>query len=63
MDRCYRQLTIEERRTIFRLLNARVPVAAIADRLGRHRSTIYREIQRNQFRDARWVDHAARCGR
>jgi transposase, IS30 family len=42
----YRQLTLEERRTIFRLLNAQVPVAEIAQQLGRHRSTIHRELGR-----------------
>ena len=33
----YHQLDLDERRTIFRLLNAKVPVAAIARQLGRHR--------------------------
>ena len=49
MPRAYRQLDLDERRTIFRLLNAKVPVAAIAQQLGRHRSTIHREISRNHF--------------
>jgi IS30 family transposase len=49
----YRQLTLEERRTIFRLLNAQVPVEQIAEQLGRHRSTIFREISRNLFRDVK----------
>ena len=32
MPRPYRQLTLEERRALFRLLNAKVPVAEIAGR-------------------------------
>ena len=49
----YRHLTLEERRTLFRLLNAKVPVAEIANQLGRHRSTIHREIGRNLFREVK----------
>jgi IS30 family transposase len=49
MDRPYRQLTMEERRMIFRLRNARLSIRAIAIQLGRHCSTIYREIRRNKF--------------
>ena len=45
----YHQLDLAERRTIFRLLNARTPVAVIARELGRHRATIHREISRNHF--------------
>jgi IS30 family transposase len=53
MPRSYRQLTLEERRTIFRLLGAKVPIDRIAEELGRHRSTIHREIQRNLFREVK----------
>lgn len=53
MPRSYRQLDLAERRTIFRALNARVPVAVIAQELGRHRSTIHREISRNHFHGQR----------
>ena len=49
MPHSYRQLDLAERRTIFRLLNSKVPTAAIAEKLGRHRSTIHREIRRNYF--------------
>jgi len=49
----YRHLTLEERRTIFRLLNAKVPVAEIANQLGRHRATIHRALRRNLFRDVK----------
>ncbi len=42
---------LDERRSLFRFRKARVPVAEIAARLGRRRSTIYRELARNRFRD------------
>ena len=45
------ELGIEERRRIERAMNAGVPIAEIARGLGRHRSTIYREIKRNRFTD------------
>ena len=47
------QLDLEERRTLFRLLNAKLPIKEIAGQLGRHRSTIYREIARNEFREVK----------
>ena len=40
MPRTYRRLDLDERRTLFRLVEAR-----------RHPSTIYRELGRNRFRD------------
>ncbi|WP_119681733.1 helix-turn-helix domain-containing protein [Indioceanicola profundi] len=43
----YAHLTLAERRTIFRLLQERQSVGSIATLLGRHRSTIHREIARN----------------
>ncbi len=39
MARTYRQLDLDARRTLFRLVEARRPAAEIAARLGRHRST------------------------
>ena len=51
MARIYRQFDLDERRTLFRLVEARRPVGEIAERLGRHPSTIYRELGRNRFRD------------
>ena len=51
MARTYRQLDLDQRRTLFRLVEARRPVGEIAARLGRHPSTIYRELGRNRFRD------------
>ena len=51
MPRTYGQLDLDERRTLFRLVEARRPVGGIAALLGRHPSTIYRELGRNRFRD------------
>ena len=51
MARTYRRLDLDQRRTLFRLVEARRPMGEIAERLGRHRSTIYRELGRNRFRD------------
>src|SRR3954449_5963785 len=51
LARTYRQLDLDERRTLFRLIEARRPIGEIAERLGRHPSTIYRELGRNRFRD------------
>jgi transposase, IS30 family len=51
MARTYRQLDLDQRRTLFRLVEARRPVGEIAARLGRHPSTIHRELGRNRFRD------------
>jgi IS30 family transposase len=46
-----RQIDAVERRRIDDLLSKRVRVDDIARELGRHRSTIYREIKRNRFVD------------
>src|SRR3954463_9049362 len=51
LARTYRQLDLDERRALFRMVEARWPVGEIAERLGRHPSTIYRELGRNRFRD------------
>jgi transposase, IS30 family len=51
LARTYRQLDLDERRTLFRLMEASTPVGEIAARLGRHPSTVYRELGRNRFRD------------
>ncbi len=48
----FQHLTLDERRSLFRMQKARLGVAETAVRLGRHRSTIYRELGRNRFRDA-----------
>lgn len=48
----FRHLTLEERRRLMRLREAKVRVDEIARQLGRHRSTIYRELKRNWWHDA-----------
>ncbi|WP_425101343.1 IS30 family transposase [Tropicibacter sp. S64] len=45
------ELDLRERRAIEDMLNAKVPVSKIAAEIGRHRSTVYREIKRNFFTD------------
>ena len=40
MPRSYRQRTLDDRRIILRLLDAKVPVDVIARQLGRHCSTV-----------------------
>jgi IS30 family transposase len=54
--RTYHQLTSEERYAIATLKKQGLGPAAIALALGRHRSTIYREIKRNRRKDGgyRW---------
>ncbi|ABD57146.1 Transposase and inactivated derivatives IS30 family-like protein (plasmid) [Jannaschia sp. CCS1] len=51
MGRCYPHLSLEDRRKIAKWYDAKMPVAEIADRLGRASSTIYRELRRNTFAD------------
>lgn len=51
MSRGYHQLDLDERELIFRLRDAQRPIREIAMQLGRHVSTIYRELQRNFFYD------------
>ena len=47
----YAHICMEERRQIYRLLSGqKISITEIAARLGRHRSTIFREIQRNTHR-------------
>ena len=45
------ELDLRERRAIEDMLHAKVPVNEIATAIGRHRSTVYREIKRNGFED------------
>ena len=57
----YTQITLEERYAISALRKLGYTVAAIAHELGRHRSTISREVRRNAWRtDGRsyWVEKA-----
>lgn len=57
MSRCYSQLTLPDRRRLHHLMAAKVPINEMARQLGRHRSTIYREITRNTFRDRELPDY------
>jgi IS30 family transposase len=47
----YTHFTLDERRELFRLRSAKIPMRVIAQRLKRHPSTLYREIKRNWFHD------------
>jgi IS30 family transposase len=51
MGRAHAQLSVEGRRKIGRRRNARVSPDEMARVLGRHRSTIFRELRRNHFQD------------
>jgi IS30 family transposase len=51
MRRPYAQLSLDERRKIERWRHAGVAATVIAEKLGRHRSTIFRELHRNSFID------------
>jgi len=55
MGSAYSHLSLSERREIEEMLNAGLPVTRIAAALGRHRSTVHREVGRNfhhtAFRD------------
>jgi len=49
MSKFYNHLSLSERRKIYFWREEKISVNEIAKRLGRHRSTIFREIQRNTF--------------
>ena len=51
MIKPYKQLSLEERRKIETWRAAKVSVDVIADRPGRNRSTIFRDLRRNYFKD------------
>lgn len=52
----YSHLTLHERRKIERWRRANVSPTRMAEVLGRHRSTIFRELKRNYFEDHQWPD-------
>ena len=57
MGRTYRHLTLRERPLFFRMLDKKASIRAIAEKLGKHISTIYREIKRSWFDDMDpWLD-------
>jgi IS30 family transposase len=45
------ELDLRERRAIEDMLNAKIPVREIAMEIGRHVSTVYRELNRNSYTD------------
>ena len=47
MARCFKQLNLQDRTKLFDLLRHKTPVSQIAKIIGVHRSTIYRELNRN----------------
>lgn len=51
MERTYSHIDLDERRKIVRWRTAGLSVEVIAEKLGRHRSTIFREFKRNTFAD------------
>ena len=51
-----RHLTLDERRKIERWRQANVSPCRMAKILGRHRSTIFRELKRNHFEDQQLPD-------
>lgn len=50
MSKSYPHLDAKERRKIARWREAEVPATKTAARLGRPRSTIFRELYRNRYR-------------
>jgi IS30 family transposase len=52
MRRPYRKLTLDERRVLATMLQAKVPKTKIAETLGKDRSTSHREIKRNWWHDS-----------
>ncbi len=52
MPRAYAHLSLEERRKLDRWRDAEISITEIAEKLGRARSTVYRELRRNHFSDS-----------
>jgi len=48
MEQNYRQLTVDERHQFYALRKAKIPMAEIARQLGRSRTTLYHELNRNR---------------
>lgn len=51
MSHRYSQLNLADRRRLHHFVERKLPINEMARQLGRHRSTIYREIRRNTFHD------------
>jgi IS30 family transposase len=50
------ELDLRERRAIEDMLHAKIPVSQIAVEIGRHRSTVCRELKRNHYEDRELPD-------
>lgn len=61
MKRTCSHLSDEERRKLEQWRHAEVSPDVIAEKLGRHRSTIFRELKRNRFRDEAMPRAAGYC--
>ncbi len=55
----YQQLSLFERRTVALMRKRGAAIAVIAEHLGRHRSTVYRELKRNQKADGFYCPRSA----
>jgi IS30 family transposase len=62
MSPCYSQLTLSDRRHLYQLKERKLPVGEIARQLGRHRSTIYRQLKRNTFHDREFPEYTGYFG-
>lgn len=58
--KCYSQLTLEQRYQIEAGISMRLENSEIAERIGVHRSTVYREVKRNGERHGSWVWYTAK---
>jgi IS30 family transposase len=56
MKRTYSHLDLNDRRRIARWRHAGLSIDIIAEKLGRHRSTIFREVRRNVYIDKEWPE-------
>jgi|SRR5690606_8517527 len=56
MEYTYSHIDLDERRKIAYWRSAKLSVDIITEKLGRHRSTIFRELKRNQFNDDEIAD-------
>lgn len=59
MKRTYSKIEINERCKIARWRMAGICVEVIAEKLGRHRSTTFRELRQNPFEDQKMPTSAA----
>jgi IS30 family transposase len=58
MGQHYSQLSKEERQSIYRLLDRKISLTEIAKIVGRHHSTLYRELRRNYFSDKEYPEYS-----